>query len=112
MQGYESALAIHPGTSYGIVVLLTGHHSDAAKIAYDAFEIFQPAMDRLLAETSSYLYAGSWSSKDGPSKVTITVDNGVMWTREFVLNGVNILQTFRSPSGLALRPSGRRDEFR
>ena len=49
MAGYHAALAIHPGTGYGVVVLLTGHYPDAAKLAYDAFEIFQPAIDAALA---------------------------------------------------------------
>ena len=67
MAGYHSALAIHPGTSYGISVLMTGHYADAAKIAYDAFEIFQPSIDQVLAERALLLYGGEWSTADGKS---------------------------------------------
>jgi hypothetical protein len=58
MAGYHATLAIHPGPSYGVVVLLGGNYFDAAKLAYDAFEIFQPAIDNVLAEVSTALYAG------------------------------------------------------
>lgn len=112
MAGYHAALAIHPGTSYGIVVLLAGNYPDAAKLAYDAFEIFQPAIDGALAEASSDLYEGSWVSADGNSAATIVVEQGVIWVRSLTLQSVNILQKFGSTSGLALRSSGRRDEFR
>lgn len=112
MAGYHAALAIHPGTSYGIVVLLAGHYPDAAKLTYDAFEIFQPAIDGALAEASAELYGGSWASGDMNSTATIVIERGVVWAKALTLQGVNVLQKFGSPSGLALRSSGRRDEFR
>lgn len=61
MAGYHSALAIHPGTPYRIIVLLAGRYHDAAKIAYDAFEIFQSAIDQ-----------------DGNSSALITVEKSVL----------------------------------
>lgn len=112
MAGYHAALAIHPGTSYGIVVLLAGHYPDAAKLAYDAFEIFQPAIDGALAAVSSELYGGKWVSEETNSTATVVVERGVVWVKTLILQGVNVLQVFGSPSGLALRSSGRRDEFR
>ncbi|KAL5508717.1 hypothetical protein ACEPAG_4802 [Sanghuangporus baumii] len=112
MAGYHSAIAIHPGTSYGIVVLMGGHYADAAKLAYDAFEIFQPAIDSTLAELAEDLYGGVWSTRDGNSTASIVVDKGVLFLEEYRLVGVDALKTFHAAGRLALRSSGRRDEFR
>ncbi|KAJ6631451.1 beta-lactamase/transpeptidase-like protein [Mycena sp. CBHHK59/15] len=79
MAGYHAALAIHPGTSYGVIVLLSGHFPDAAALAYRAFEIFQPAIDQALAEVSVTRYAGEWISKDGNSTASIAVSRGTLY---------------------------------
>ena len=34
--GYHSAIAIHPGTSYGIVALMSSVYPDTGQIVYDA----------------------------------------------------------------------------
>lgn len=106
MAGYHSALAILPGTSYEIIVLLVGRYHDAAKIAYDAFEIFQSAIDGALAEAVSMLYGGRWASQDGNSSALITGEKGVLWMTACVLEGVNVPQMFGT-SRLALRWLGR-----
>jgi hypothetical protein len=112
MGGYHAGIAIHPGTSYGIVVLLGGRYFDAAKLAYDAFEIFQPAIDNVLAEMATALYAGSWSSEDGDSSASIVVDRGTLYMERFVSNGTDVLGMFQAPGRLALRSTQRRDELR
>lgn len=112
MAGYHSALAIHPGSSYGVSVLMGGHYGDAAKIAYDAFEIFQPFMDSILATLAGNLYAGTWSNAERNSSATITVEKGVLFLEKYILEGVDALGMFFAPGRLALRSSGRRDEFR
>jgi hypothetical protein len=112
MGGYHAGIAIHPGTSYGIVVLLGGRYFDAAKLAYDAFEIFQPAIDSVLAEMATSLYAGSWTSEDGDSSASIVVDKGTLYMERFISNGTDILGMFQAPGRLALRSTQRRDELR
>ncbi|EED80978.1 predicted protein [Postia placenta Mad-698-R] len=112
MAGYHAAIAIHPGASYGVVVLLGGHYPDAARLAYDAFELFQPAMDEVLAEYSQDLYAGFWSSEDGLSNATIAVEKGTLYMERMFLNDTDILPKFYAPGRLPLRSSERRDEFR
>jgi hypothetical protein len=112
MAGYHSALAIHPGTGYGVVVFLGGNYFDATKLAYDTFEIFQPAIDGVLAEMSTALYAGSWISEEGNSSASIVVEKGTLYVERFISNGTNVLGMFHAPGRLALRSSQRRDEFR
>jgi len=112
MAGYHSALAIHPGTSYGVVVYLAGNYFDAAKVAYDVFEIFQPAIDGVLAEMSTALYAGLWTSEDGDSLASIVVNKGTLYMERFISNGTDVLGMFRASGQVALRSSQRRDEFR
>ena len=103
MAGYHSALAIHPGTSYGVSILMAGHYGDAAKLAYDAFEIFQPFMDSLLASLASDLYSGTWSSVERNSTAVITVDKGVLFLDKYILEGVDALAMFFAPGRLGLR---------
>ncbi|KAI0319435.1 beta-lactamase/transpeptidase-like protein [Amylostereum chailletii] len=115
MAGYHSALAIHPGSSYGITVLMGGHYPDAAKLAYDAFKIFQPAIDSALAEMATELYAGHWSASDAqgkPSSARIIVEKGTLYIESLELLGVDVLKMFGAQGRLALRSSMRRDEFR
>jgi hypothetical protein len=111
MAGYHAALAIHPGTSYGVAVLLGGHYPDAAKIAYDIFELFQPAMDRSLAELAKSMYAGKWASPDGQSSATVLVHKGSLYIENMNINGTDILPMFHSPDRVALR-STHHDKFR
>ncbi|KAH9937142.1 beta-lactamase/transpeptidase-like protein [Fomitopsis serialis] len=113
---YHSAIAIHPGTSYGVVVFMAGAYMDAAQITYHIFEIVQPYVDRALAELATAMYVGHWRSSDGDSSATITVDP--------CANGTNAMDTFNAFNGppevvqgkrkkrFALRPTGRRDELR
>ncbi|PIL32219.1 hypothetical protein GSI_05464 [Ganoderma sinense ZZ0214-1] len=116
MAGYHSAVAIHPGTGYGVVVLLAGHYPDAAKLTYDAFEIFQPAIDRALADFSTELYAGTWTDAESgvekKSSARIVIDKGTLYIEEFTLEGTNALAKFGAHGRLALRSSMRRDELR
>jgi hypothetical protein len=111
MAGYHTALAIHPGTSYGVAVLLGGHYPDAAKIAYDIFELFQPVMDQSLAELAKSMYAGKWASPDGKSSATVLVDKGTLYIENLNINGTDILAMFHSPNRVALR-STHYDKFR
>ncbi|KAH9884522.1 beta-lactamase/transpeptidase-like protein [Cubamyces lactineus] len=111
MAGYHSALAIHPGTSYGIVLLMAGHYPDAAQLTYEAFALMQPAIDRALADMATELYAGEWRDERN-SSARITVDKGTLYVERYTLDGADALQKFGAQGRLALRPSGRRDEFR
>ncbi|KAJ7781723.1 beta-lactamase/transpeptidase-like protein [Mycena maculata] len=111
MAGYHAALAIHPGTSYGVAVLLGGHYPDAAKIAYDVFELFQPAIDHSLADLANSMYAGKWTSSDGKSSATVSVDKGTLYVEHLDVNGTDILSMFNSPHRVALRWT-HHDKFR
>ncbi|KAJ6572103.1 beta-lactamase/transpeptidase-like protein [Mycena capillaripes] len=111
MAGYHAALALHPGTSYGVAVLLGGHYPDAAKIAYDVFEIFQPAVDNALAELATSMYAGKWVSSDRKSSATVLVDKGTLYIENMFINDTDILSMFNSPHRVPLRPIDR-DMFR
>lgn len=110
--GYHSAIAIHPGTSYGIVALMSSVYPDTGQIVYDAFEIMQPAIDNALAQLSEQLYAGSWKSADGHSSASIVVEEGTLWITQLTLNGSDALETLRTSNRVALRSLERRDEFR
>ncbi|TFK49170.1 beta-lactamase/transpeptidase-like protein [Heliocybe sulcata] len=112
MAGYHSAMAFHPGTNYGIVVLMAARYPDAAKLAYDAFEMMQPGVDRALSDMAAALYAGTWSSQDGESAAVVSVRKGTLYAESFVLNGTDALATLHVSGRVPLRSSGRRDEFR
>ncbi|TCD61213.1 hypothetical protein EIP91_008782 [Steccherinum ochraceum] len=109
---YHSTLAIHPGTGYGISILMASRHPDASSLVYEAFKTFQPAIDSALAEMSRALYAGKWMSEDGQSLARIVVEKGTLWLEQLQPQGVDALKLFGSSGRLALRYSGRRDEFR
>ncbi|KAJ7039367.1 beta-lactamase/transpeptidase-like protein [Mycena alexandri] len=111
MAGYHAALAIHPGTSYGVAVLLGGHYPDAAKIAYDIFDIFQPAIDKSLAELVTSVYVGKWASLDKNSSATVLIDRGTLYVDNLFVDGTDILAKFNSPHRVSLR-STNRDKFR
>ncbi|OCH88785.1 beta-lactamase/transpeptidase-like protein [Obba rivulosa] len=111
--GYHAAIAIHPGTSYGLAVLMAGRYADDAwKIAYDLFGMFQPAVDGALSELCRTLYAGTWLSEDRDSQADITVEKGTMFVNRLILNGSDVLALFETPNRVALRPTERRDELR
>ncbi|KAI0367130.1 beta-lactamase/transpeptidase-like protein [Pilatotrama ljubarskyi] len=115
MAGYHAAIAIHPGTSYGITVLVAGHYWDAAKLTYDAFGIFQPAIDKALSDLATELYAGEWRDDldaSKPSSALLVVESGTLYVERYTLLGVDALKKFGAQGRLALRPTGRRDEFR
>lgn len=112
MAGYHGALAIHPGSSYGVIVLSSGHYPDAAKLAYDAFEVMQPAFDTALSNLARELYAGTWSCVENNSSASVVVRKGTLYVDRLYLNGSDILEKFHASGNLALRSSERRDEFR
>jgi hypothetical protein len=112
MAGYQTAAGIHPGSSYGVVILMGGKYQDATKLGYDAFEIFQPAMDAALAELATSLYVGKWYSSGGNDTAEIVLEKGTLYLEKFILSGKDILGRFLAPGRLALRSTERRDEFR
>ncbi|KAJ7188877.1 beta-lactamase/transpeptidase-like protein [Mycena filopes] len=112
MKSYHTALAIHPGASYGVIVLLGGHFPDSAALAYRAFEIFQPAMDQVLADTSIARYAGNWINEARNSSASIAVSRGTLYIDRLVADGVDVLAQFHPSSRVALRWMQQHEEFR
>ncbi|KAJ7099466.1 beta-lactamase/transpeptidase-like protein [Mycena belliarum] len=112
MAGYHTALGIHPGTSFGVVVLLAGRFFDAAELAYRAFEIFQPAIDRALAAAAAARYAGEWAAPGGNSTASIAVVRGTLYIDRLILDGVDALAAFRPSGRVALRWMHEHEEFR
>ncbi|KAL1941009.1 hypothetical protein VTO73DRAFT_7645 [Trametes versicolor] len=114
MAGYHTAIAVHPGTSYGVVVLMGGRYPDAAKLAYDTFELFQPAIDQALADAVEESYVGSWvdETASAPTSARISIDRGTLYMEEFSLLGVDALKSFGAQGRLALRPTGWSEELR
>nr|VWP01941.1 N/A [Ganoderma boninense] len=117
LPGFHTAVAIHPGTSYGVTLLLAGSYSDSAGLVSDAFEIMQPGIDKGLSDLAQELYAGHWVDVDPlhnstePSSARISVHKGTMYIDEFTLLGVDALEKLETKGRVALR-STRRDEFR
>ncbi|EPQ52148.1 hypothetical protein GLOTRDRAFT_95806 [Gloeophyllum trabeum ATCC 11539] len=112
MDGYHSALAIHPGTSFGIVVLMAGRYPDAAQLAYDAFEIMQPGIDKALTDLASALYVSIWLSQGRNSGAIITVQKGTLDMEHLTLNGTDTFATLHVSRRPTLQSSQPRDEFR
>ncbi|KAJ6590024.1 beta-lactamase/transpeptidase-like protein [Mycena vulgaris] len=112
MAGYHAALAIHPGTSYGVVVLLGGHFPDAAALAYRAFETFQPAIDQALADASVARYAGEWFTERANSTASIAVVRGTLYIDRLIVDDVDILAKFNPSGRIALRWMNAHEEFR
>lgn len=124
LYNYHTAIALHPGTSYGFVLFMAGAYMDAAAIVYHIFEIMQPYIDRALAELATTMYVGRWTSADENSVATITLERGILFVEELMLNGTNAMDTFNAFNAppeivqgkrkrrFALRPTGRRDELR
>jgi hypothetical protein len=117
LNNFHTAFSLHPGSSYGVIVLTAGARSIASELAYDAFDIFQPVIDTLLSEAVTAMYAGKWRSEDGHSEAVVVVEQGTLWVNQYVLEGVDVITVFadaslRSEGKLALREVGTRDEFR
>ncbi|EMD38013.1 hypothetical protein CERSUDRAFT_113125 [Gelatoporia subvermispora B] len=110
--GYHTVMAIYPGTSYGVALLMAGRYSDAAELAYEIFGSFQRAIDAALAEKARALYAGRWESEDKESSAEITIENGMLFIENLRLNGTKVLPLFGAAVKVALRPTERRDELR
>ncbi|KAL1941017.1 hypothetical protein VTO73DRAFT_7653 [Trametes versicolor] len=116
--GYHTAIAVHPGTSYGVVVLMAGPYPDTAKLVYDTFALFQPAIDRALADAVNALYVGSWTaetadvSTSAPTFARIAIEHGTLYMEKLVLLGADALRAFGAEGRLAMRATGFRDEFR
>ncbi|TBU57475.1 beta-lactamase/transpeptidase-like protein [Dichomitus squalens] len=117
LPGFNTVIAVHPGSSYSVIVLMAGSYPDAAELAYDAFEIMQPGIDRALSDLVKELYSGQWvvvqpgqNTTEG-SSATITVHKGTLYIDEFILLGVDALEKMDAKGRVALRPT-RRDEFR
>ncbi|PIL23326.1 hypothetical protein GSI_14637 [Ganoderma sinense ZZ0214-1] len=118
LPGFHTAVAIHPGTSCGVAVLVAGSYSDSAGLVYDAFEIMQPGIDKALAVLAQELYAGHWvdavpqlNSTEPSSSARISIHKGTLYIDEFTLLGVDALEKLEAKGRVALRPT-RRDEFR
>lgn len=111
---YHTAIAVHPGTSYGVVVLMAGPYPDTAKLVYDTFELMQPAIDRALADAVEESYVGSWvdDSANATTSARIAIDRGTLYMEELVLLGVDALKKLGAEGRLAIRSTGWRDEFR
>ena len=96
---------------------MAGSYPDAAELAYDAFEIMQPGIDRALSDLATELYAGKWvavhsiQNATEASSAIITVEGGTLYIDEYVLFGVDALEKMEAKGRVALRPT-RRDEFR
>jgi len=114
LYNYHSAIALHPGTSYGVIVFMAGSYADPGAIAYNIFDIVQPYMDGALEELSAMMYVGNWTSADRNSMALIVLEHGTLFMEEFVLNNTDALSVFGggSRSRVALRSTGRRDELR
>lgn len=112
LPGYHTAIAVNPDSSYGVIVFIGGRYSDAAKLAYDTFEIMQPAFDKARAVAAAELYTGEWRSNDGNSSAVITLNKGTLYVERLVLNGSDVLPLFGASPKLALSSTYRRDEFR
>ncbi len=117
LPGFATALAIHPGTSYGIAVLNAGSYPDPVALVYDAFEIMQPGIDQALSDLSHELYSGLWvdvqalGNSTELSAARISVHKGTLYIDEYTLLGVDALKKMGAEGRVALRPT-RRDEFR
>ncbi|VDC00261.1 unnamed protein product [Peniophora sp. CBMAI 1063] len=112
--GFNTALAIHPGSGYGVSLLMSGRYSDAAKLAYEAFAVMQPAIDHVVADAARELYAGTWRSDGEASSAHVVVDKGTLFLEAITLDGVDALRTLGAKAGgrFPLRYAGRYDEFR
>jgi hypothetical protein len=133
LPGTHAAVALHPGSGYGVVALLSGGYGDAAALAYLAFDSFQPAFDALAVGLAEELYAGAWASPSSGttarpqqrplgmgavsnnSMAHISVRDGTLWMDRLVLDGDEVLERlFAAPpgQGLSLQSTGRPDELR
>ncbi|KAH9941734.1 beta-lactamase/transpeptidase-like protein [Epithele typhae] len=106
---YHTAFTVNPTSGYGIVVMIGGSFSDSGELAYDAYEILQPAMDAALAEATADLYAGLWyaPSTNADLKDSYAIINMEEWN----LYGEDALSKFGVQGPVVLRET-RREEFR
>ena len=112
MPGYNSAISLHPDSSYGVVLFIGGEYRDAARLSYDVFDIMQPAFDRAHAEAVASLYTGKWASKASNSSASVVLAKGTLYIEHLILEGSDVLPLFEASGRLALRSSQRKDEFR
>ncbi|KZV96423.1 beta-lactamase/transpeptidase-like protein [Exidia glandulosa HHB12029] len=110
----HAAVAVNPATGYGVVILMSGVYSDAAGLAYAAFDAFQPAFDSALTDRATRLYSGKWRAptSNSTTEARIAVRQGSLWIENYVLRGTPVLQHLYGLNAAPLRSTGRRDEFR
>jgi hypothetical protein len=136
LPAHHTAFAVKPGSGYGVLILQSGIGAVApAAMAYKAFDIFQPAFDRALAQRAEELYAGSWRSishwdtdhidqgKQHPmdpytgSEARVVIRRGTIYIESLLLLGQEVLQHLWGAKtgnghGVPLQSTGRPDEFR
>ncbi|KAL1864074.1 hypothetical protein VTK73DRAFT_6164 [Phialemonium thermophilum] len=112
MFAFGSCISLQPGSSYGIVVHMTGVFPDAGAVCWETLQAFQPAIDSILAKRARKLYVGEWSSADGLAKAITSLHKGTLFLDQLTYNGTNVLETFQMEGRFALRSTARKDEFR
>lgn len=104
---------------------MTGSSPIASNIVLDIFRKLQPALDNILAQKITDLYAGRWrpapQDADENSEIVMKVEDGSVWITSLVLNGTDVLRLTqeipqddktRTAMPITLWPTGRLHEFR
>lgn len=93
-------------------MLIGGEFADAPKLAYDAFDIMQSALDKAQAGAVSRLYTGKWEDEQSNSSAVTSLAKGTLYVDKLILNGTDVLPVFGASSKLAMRSTQRPGEFR
>ncbi|KAF8807818.1 beta-lactamase/transpeptidase-like protein [Phlegmacium glaucopus] len=117
LPGYHSIFALIPGSSYGIIVLLTGTFVDTSAIASETAKHFQPVFAKALETQLTRKYVGTWIN--GADIAEVKLVDGHLYLSKLVIRGVDVLQYVQNQNSLvkkavpvALWTTGRVGEFR
>jgi len=115
--GYHSEFVMVPGSSYGIIVLITGSFADTRAIVEEAVKHFQPAFTKTSETQLKRKYVGTWIN--GADIAQVKLVNGHLYLTKLVIRGVDVLQFVQNQDTLArksvpvaLWTTGRVGEFR
>ena len=117
LPGYHSEFALIPGSSYGIIVLLTGSFADARDIVLETVKNMQPVFAKTLETQLKRKYVGTWIN--GADIAEVKLVDGYLYLNKLVTRGVDVLRFVQNENKLveqavpvALWTTGRLGEFR
>ncbi|KAG9309359.1 beta-lactamase/transpeptidase-like protein [Chiua virens] len=102
LPGYHTAFTVNPVSSCGIIVLQSGPAMASIGLTKLIMNYGQPAFDRVLEDATRDNVAGTWHSMDGSTSLTVEIDSGSMYVKEYSINGTDVIRVMQDDQPGAL----------